>query len=66
MQKGTVYVRVMTEQIPEAQREKLAFRDDRNYVVIHVDTEKNRMLIPDDHNRLVWVPISVLRFVKVS
>ena len=66
MQKSMVYVRVLNEQIPETQKKGLAFRDDRNYVVIHVDPDKNRMLIPDDRNRLIWVPMSVLRFVKVS
>lgn len=66
MQRGTLYVRVLTEQIPDAQKQKLAFREDCNYVVIHVDAEKNRILIPDDRNRLIWVPMSVLRFVKVS
>ncbi len=66
MQKAAIYVRVVTEQIPEAQREKLAFRDDRNYLVIAVDSEKNRMLLPDDYNKMVWIPMSVLRFVKIS
>lgn len=66
MEKGVFYVRVLTDQIPQAQREKLAFRDERNYVVLSIDREKNRMLLPDDHNKMIWMPMSVLRFVKVS
>jgi hypothetical protein len=66
MQKAAIYIRILTDQIPEQQREKLAFREDRNYLVIAIDPEKNRMLLPDDHNRMVWMPMGVLRFVKIA
>jgi hypothetical protein len=65
MQKAAIYIRILTDQIPEQQREKLAFREDRNYLVIAIP-EKNRMLLPDDHNRMVWMPMGVLRFVKIA
>lgn len=66
MQKAAIYVRVVVDQIPEQQREKYAFRDERNYLVIAVDAEKNRMLLPDDHNKMIWMPMGVLRFVKIA
>lgn len=66
MQKSAIYVRVLTDKIPEAQREKFAFREDRNYPAIAIDGEKNRMLLPDDYNKMMWMPMSVLRFVKLA
>jgi hypothetical protein len=46
MQKAAIYIRILTDQIPEQQREKLAFREDRNYLVIAIDPEKTACSCP--------------------
>lgn len=54
------------DQVPEDRRTVLAFREERNYPVLSVDAEKGRMLLPDDSNKLIWVPMAVCRFVKLG
>lgn len=66
MQKGTFYVRLILDTVPEERRATLAFRDERNYPVLGLDSEKGRLLLPDDANKLVWIPMGICRFVKLA
>ncbi len=60
------YVRLLLETVPEEKRGTLAFREERNYPVLALDGDKNRLLLPDDANKLVWVPMGISRFVKLG
>jgi hypothetical protein len=66
MQATTFYIRVVIDEIPEDKRTSFAFKEDRNYPVLSADPEKNRILIHDDQNRLLWIPMAVCRFVKLA
>lgn len=66
MQSTKFYVRMIMETVPEERRTSLAFREERNYPVLGVDSEKGRLLLPDDSNKLIWVPMGICRFVKLA
>lgn len=66
MQKSSYYVRVVMDQVPDDKKQGLAFRTERNYPVLGLDAEKNRLLLPDDTNKLIWVPLGLCRFVKLA
>lgn len=66
MQKTVFYVRVLLETVPEEKRATLAFREERNYPVLGLESEKGRLLLPDDANKLIWVPMGLCRFVKLA
>ena len=58
------YVRCLIEKIPEGKN--LNFRGDRNYPVLGIDSQNNKLLTHDDEHKLLWLPTSLFRFVKVS
>lgn len=66
MQKTIFYVRVLLESVPEEKRATLSFREERNYPVLAIENEKGRLLLPDDGNKLIWVPMGLCRFVKLA
>jgi|GEM_PF-4404640 len=59
---GVFYVRCLIDKIPA--EKNLKFKDDRNYPVLAVND--NKLLTHDDTNRLIWLPISIFKFVKVN
>ena len=66
MQKAGFYVRVLLDSVPEERRTTLSFREERNYPVLGIESEKGRLLLPDDTNKLIWVPMGICRFVKLA
>lgn len=66
MQKTLFYVRILLDTVPEGKRVTLAFREERNYPVLGIESEKGRLLLPDDSNKLIWVPMGICRFVKLA
>jgi hypothetical protein len=66
MQKTIFYVRILLDTVPEEKRATLAFREERNYPVLGIENEKGRLLLPDDSNKLIWVPMGICRFVKLA
>lgn len=66
MNMGSFYIRVQLDQIPEDKRNAFALKEDRNYPVLGLDGEKNRLLIHDDQMKLLWIPMGVCRFVRLA
>lgn len=58
------YVRFLSEKVPEGK--KLNFKEDRNYPVLGVDAQGGKILVPDNENKLLWLPMGLFRFVKLS
>ncbi len=66
MKTAAFYVRILFDKIPENHKVRNVFREDRNYPVLAVDSEKNRILVPNDKNQLTWAPLSAFVFVKLG
>lgn len=60
------YVRCLVEKIPEEKKEEISFKDDKNYPVLGVDPQGKKILVPDDKNRMLWLPNDLFRFVKLG
>lgn len=60
------YIRIDFDALPPEKKKQLALREERNYPVLDVDREKSRLLIPDDKQRLLWVPMALCRFMRMG
>jgi len=66
MNSNYFYVRVQIELIPPEKQKQFALNAERNYPVLGIDAEKNRLLLHDDQMRLLWLPMAVCRFVRLA
>jgi hypothetical protein len=56
----------MKTRVPEGHKLLEHFSEDRNYPVLGLDSNKNKILLHDNYNRLHWLPMNLFDFVKLG
>lgn len=62
----TFYVRIIVSRVPEGHPMLEVFSEDRNYPVLAVDPDGEKILLHDNRNRLRWLPMKLFDFVRIA